>query len=97
FAREPAARGGRVVCSDIDEHSAADTAAAITERGGEARAIRCDVSSLDEVTALAEQAQAWFADAPTLVINNAGVGIGGTSIGRTSMADWQWALGINLW
>jgi NAD(P)-dependent dehydrogenase (short-subunit alcohol dehydrogenase family) len=97
FALELADRGGQVVCSDVDEHTAAETAAAITERGGAALATRCDVSSIAEVTTLAQLAQDWFGDVPTLVINNAGVGIGGTPIGQTPMADWQWALGINLW
>src|SRR5277367_3081990 len=35
--------------------------------------------------------------APTLVINNAGVGSGGAPIGELSVDDWQWVLGINLW
>jgi len=34
---------------------------------------------------------------PTLVINNAGVGIGGSPVGDIGLDDWQWALGINLW
>jgi NAD(P)-dependent dehydrogenase (short-subunit alcohol dehydrogenase family) len=97
FALELAARGGKVVCSDIDERTAAGTAGVITGRGGEALAVRCDVASIAEMTALADQAQAWFGDVPTLVVNNAGVGIGGMPIGRTPLDDWQWALGINLW
>lgn len=97
FAVELARRGGAVVCSDIDEAAAAKTAEAITDRGGKAGAIRCDVSKFDEVQALAEQSQAWFATAPTLVINNAGVGAGGAAIGDAPLDDWVWTLGINLW
>src|SRR5690349_15710364 len=88
---------GAVVCSDIDEAAAQRTADAITERGAKAVAIRCDVSRFEEVQALAEQSQAWFAAPPTLVINNAGVGAGGAAIGEAPLDDWLWTLGINLW
>lgn len=97
FARELANRGGRVVCSDIDETAASATVDAITANGGEALASRCDVSQLDDVTALAKEAQSWFDGPPTVVINNAGVGAGGLSIGEMSVDDWQWVLDINLW
>jgi NAD(P)-dependent dehydrogenase (short-subunit alcohol dehydrogenase family) len=97
FALELAVRGGRVVCSDIDESAAQATAEEIIAAGGEATGIRCDVSRIDDVHALADAAQAWFAGPPTLVINNAGVGAGGTPIGEASLADWNWVLGVNLW
>ena len=97
FAKELANRGGRVVCSDIDEMSASLTADAIIDKGGEALALRCDVSQLDDVTALAKEAQSWFDGPPTVVINNAGVGAGGLPIGEMSVDDWQWVLDINLW
>jgi NAD(P)-dependent dehydrogenase (short-subunit alcohol dehydrogenase family) len=97
FAIELGKRGGAVVCSDIDEAAAQRTADTITERGAKAVAIRCDVSQLEDVQALAEQSQAWFAAPPTLVINNAGVGAGGAAIGEAPMDDWLWTLGINLW
>jgi NAD(P)-dependent dehydrogenase (short-subunit alcohol dehydrogenase family) len=97
FAHELARRGGRIVCSDVDESAAAATADAITGDGGEAIALRCDVSSIDDVTQLAQSARSWFGGAPSLVINNAGVGAGGSPIGQASLADWNWVLGINLW
>lgn len=97
FAVELGRRGGAVVCSDIDQTAAQQTANVITEHGGKATAIRCDVSRFDDVQALAEQSQAWFAAPPTLVINNAGVGAGGAAIGDAPLDDWVWTLGINLW
>jgi NAD(P)-dependent dehydrogenase (short-subunit alcohol dehydrogenase family) len=97
FAVELARRGGAVVCSDIDEAAAQRTADAITATGAKATAIRCDVSQFDDVSALAERAHDWFAATPTLVINNAGVGAGGTAIGDAPLDDWAWTLGINLW
>jgi len=97
FATELARRGGRVVCSDINDVTAAKTVSAITDSGGEAVAIRCDVSQFDDVRELAAQSESWLGAAPTLVINNAGVGSGGASIGELPLDDWQWVLGINLW
>jgi NAD(P)-dependent dehydrogenase (short-subunit alcohol dehydrogenase family) len=97
FAIELAKRGSRVVCSDIDEVAAKRTVTAISEFGGEAVAIPCDVTQFDNVQDLAVQSQSWFGAAPTLVINNAGVGSGGASIGQLPLEDWQWVLGINLW
>jgi NAD(P)-dependent dehydrogenase (short-subunit alcohol dehydrogenase family) len=97
FAIELANRGSRVVCSDIDEVAAKRTVTAITDRGGEAVAIACDVTQLGDVQDLAAQSQSWFGNAPTLVINNAGVGSGGAPIGELPIEDWQWVLSINLW
>jgi NAD(P)-dependent dehydrogenase (short-subunit alcohol dehydrogenase family) len=97
FAAEIARRGGRVVCSDIDEPAARATADAINADGGHATAVRCDVGRIDDVVLLAEEARAWFGGPPTLVINNAGVGAGGAGVGDASLDDWQWVLGINLW
>ncbi len=97
FATELARRGGRVVCSDVDETASRTTAEAIVDAGGEALAARCDVTRLDDVGRLATLAQDWFGGPPSLVINNAGVGAGGTAIGETDIEDWNWVLGINLW
>jgi NAD(P)-dependent dehydrogenase (short-subunit alcohol dehydrogenase family) len=97
FALELADRGNRVVCSDIDETAAQRTVSAIHDNGGTAIALRCDVSSADEVGVLAAQAQSWFDGPPTLVVNNAGVGAGGHPIGDIPLDDWAWTLGVNLW
>jgi NAD(P)-dependent dehydrogenase (short-subunit alcohol dehydrogenase family) len=97
FAIELARRGSRVVCSDIDEVAAKRTVSAIADIGGDAVAITCDVTRFDDVQELATQSQSWFGAAPTLVINNAGVGSGGAPIGELPLDDWHWVLGINLW
>ena len=97
FAVELAKRGGRVVCSDIDEVAAKRTVSAVIDHGGEGVAIACDVTQLSDVQELATQSQSWFGAAPTLVINNAGVGSGGALIGELPIEDWQWVLNINLW
>jgi NAD(P)-dependent dehydrogenase (short-subunit alcohol dehydrogenase family) len=97
FAVELARRGGRVVCSDLDEASARATADAIVASGGRATSVRCDVSRVEDVQQLADEAQSWLDGPPTLVVNNAGVGAGGLPIGAIELDDWNWVLGINLW
>lgn len=98
FALELARRGGHVVCADIDSDRAADTVTLIEALPtGTGHAVQCDVSDRAAVELLAKQAQQIFDGAPTLVINNAGVGIGGKPVGDIGFDDWDWALGINLW
>ncbi|MFW0791513.1 SDR family NAD(P)-dependent oxidoreductase [Gordonia sp. CPCC 205333] len=98
FALELARRGGEVICSDIDPQRAKETVALIGEATARpAHAFFCDVSSRSDVEALAEFARETFDGPPTLVINNAGVGIGGQVVGNIGLDDWNWALGINLW
>ena len=97
FAIELGRRGARVVCADINEESALETVTLVEETGGEAVAVRCDVSSADEVQSLYKTAASWFEQTPTVLINNAGIGAGGHTVGSTSLADWERTLGINLW
>ncbi|MGF6883977.1 NAD(P)-dependent dehydrogenase (short-subunit alcohol dehydrogenase family) [Nocardia sp. GAS34] len=98
FALEIAARGGEVVCADIDKDRADETVRQIERTHGRtAHAVFCDVSRREDVESLAEHAALLFGGAPTLVINNAGVGIGGKPVGDIGFGDWEWALGINLW
>jgi len=96
FARVIAARGGRVVCADIENDAAEVTAESICAEGGAAMAVHCDVADAEQVMALAARAEAWLDGPVDLVINNAGVGLGGR-VGELPLADWQWALGVNLW
>lgn len=97
FAVELARRGGRVVCADIDGVRAKETADLISELGGLARGVVCDVSDESQVRELAESAENWFGGAAGLVINNAGIGVGGNMIGATSTSDWCATLSVNLW
>ncbi|MFL6060831.1 MAG: SDR family NAD(P)-dependent oxidoreductase [Marmoricola sp.] len=97
FAVELARRGGSVVVSDIDMLGAKRTVEAISDHGGTAVAVRCDVAVLEDVRSLAGAARDFFGDEPTLVVNNAGVGAGGPRIGEAPIDDWRWTLGVNLW
>ncbi|SDQ61038.1 SDR family NAD(P)-dependent oxidoreductase [Tsukamurella pulmonis] len=97
FALEIARRGGEVVCADIDETRAKETVALIEARGGTAHAVTVDVADRVAVESLAAFTRTVFDGPPSLVVNNAGVGIGGRPVGDVGLDDWNWALGINLW
>ncbi|MBH0777164.1 SDR family NAD(P)-dependent oxidoreductase [Nocardia bovistercoris] len=98
FAIQLAARGGTVICADIDQARAEQTVALIErDHPGAAHAFRCDVSRREDVELLAHVAETTFDGPVTLLVNNAGVGIGGKHVGDIGFADWEWALGVNLW
>jgi len=97
FALELVKRGGRVVCADINLASAKETVGLIEAAGGTAWAVKCDVGVLPQVEALAATAEKHFGSPATLVINNAGIGIGGKAIGEVTMADWKFTMDVNLW
>lgn len=85
----------RVVVADLDETGMAGTVNAIKEAGGNAIAVRTDVSSLPEVQALTERARDSFGPI-SILCNNAGVSIVG-GLERATYRDWQWVMGVNLW
>ena len=87
-----AAEGMRVAAVDIDEAGAQATAALI---GSGAVARRVDVADAEAVDALADDCFAEFGQVD-LLVNNAGVFQGGLCWER-SMADWQWAFGVNVY
>lgn len=96
IALELAARGGRVVCADIDASAAEATAEEVRGWGGRAIAVQVDVTSEHSVRALADVCVGWFG-APTLVVNNAGVGTAGRRVGETPVHTWRRATEVNLW
>ena len=96
IALELGRRGGEVLCADIDADAAKATAGTIRRGGGYASPIRCDVSSRDEVAHLAATAKTYFDKGPTLLVNNAGIGVGGLPVGEQSLDDWEAALDVNL-
>ncbi len=94
FALDIARRGGRVVCADIDDAGAKETADLI---GNHAVARRCDVSDLEAVVELADFAEDWFGRPADLVVNNAGIGAGGLVTGEMPMEHWRRTIDVNLW
>ncbi len=78
FALELARRGGTVVCTDINLSTAEQTVAMIKAQYQTAAfAVLCDVGCAEQVQTLVEQAEQLMGHPTTLLINNAGVGLGG--------------------
>ncbi|EXR82148.1 TPA: SDR family NAD(P)-dependent oxidoreductase [Acinetobacter baumannii] len=96
FAVELAKRGGSVVCADINLKAAEETVKLIEQLGQKAFAVQCDVGQAEQVQALADQAEQLLDHPVTLIINNAGVGLGG-KFDEMSLEDWKWCMHVNLW
>jgi NAD(P)-dependent dehydrogenase (short-subunit alcohol dehydrogenase family) len=96
FARQAAALGMRVVLADI-EPVPLDTIAAELRAGGcDVLAEPVDVSRAAEVERLAARSVEAFG-AVHLLFNNAGVAGGGGLVWESTLNDWSWVLGVNLW
>ncbi len=87
--------GMRVVLADVEEQALQQTANELKVGGADVQVIRTDVSKAEQVEALANKAFATYG-VVHLLFNNAGVGAG-TTIWESSLDDWQWVLGVNLW
>ena len=87
--------GHDIIIGDVEE---ADLEIAISELRSEeilATGIVVDVSDLDSVRSFRDQIFSEFSP-PYILCLNAGVGAGG-SISESSVLDWEWVLGVNLW
>jgi NAD(P)-dependent dehydrogenase (short-subunit alcohol dehydrogenase family) len=89
-AKALAAEGATVLCVDINEVAAKETATAL---GGKAAAYTADVSDLAALEALAA-AIASEHGVPDIVVNNAGIGMSGSFL-ETTAADWDAIIGVN--
>ena len=87
--------GMRVVLADVEEQALRQAENELKAMGADVLAVRTDVSKAEQVEALAQQAFTTYG-AVHLLFNNAGVGAG-TTIWESSLDDWQWVLGVNLW
>ncbi|HUF93535.1 MAG TPA: SDR family NAD(P)-dependent oxidoreductase [Candidatus Limnocylindria bacterium] len=87
--------GARVVAADVDERGMDDVVRQISAGGGQAVAVRTDVSDRAQVEALARRAFDVFGGVHVLC-NNAGVVTHG-GLEAATHRDWQWVLGVNLW
>jgi NAD(P)-dependent dehydrogenase (short-subunit alcohol dehydrogenase family) len=93
-ARIAAQRGMKVVMADVQQDALERAAAEIRAMGAEVLPFRLDVAQAAEVEALGAATKARFG-APQIVFNNAGVGAGGL-IWESTVADWEWVLGVNV-
>lgn len=89
-----AAEGGRVAVVDLKEERAAETAEAIRAGGGEAMAVRADVSASAEVrAAIGQVVDRW--GRLDVIVNNAAM-MTFTPLLETEEADFDRVLGVNL-
>ncbi len=90
-----AAEGANVAVIYAGNTAAAEeTLQAITDKGGKAISIQCDVANEDAVTAMVKQVKEQFGSIDILV-NNAGITRDGLLM-RMKTADWQAVLDTNL-
>ncbi|WP_297488654.1 SDR family oxidoreductase [Acidocella sp.] len=93
-AQEFARRGARLVIADIDRAGAEETATLIRSAGGEAVALRCDVTSDAAVREAAVAAEIAYG-AVDIVMNN----VGGILHGNPQdipISEWQRIIDLNL-
>ena len=95
LAERSAQEGMKVVLADVEERALSAVASEMAGAGADVLAARTDVSRSADVEALAEQTVARYG-AAHLLFNNAGVHGGGT-VWQSTIADWRWVLGVNLW
>jgi NAD(P)-dependent dehydrogenase (short-subunit alcohol dehydrogenase family) len=96
LARRCAQEQMRIVLADLRDGPLREVQDDLTAEGAEALAVPTDVSRAEDVDALAQRAFETFG-AVHLLFNNAGVGGLGPRTWETSLADWEWMLGVNLW
>ncbi len=95
LAGKSAQEGMKVVLADVEERALKQAEEELKAGGAQVLAVRTDVSQAADVERLAKLAFATYG-AVHLLFNNAGVAAG-TTVWESSLADWQWVLGVNLW
>ncbi|GAB2663840.1 3-oxoacyl-ACP reductase FabG [Kribbella swartbergensis] len=93
-AQRLAEDGNAVAVLDLDEGACAGTVKAITDAGGKAIAVGCDVSKSDQVTAAVERVVAELGK-PTILVNNAGV-LRDNLLFKMSEDDWDTVMAVHL-
>jgi NAD(P)-dependent dehydrogenase (short-subunit alcohol dehydrogenase family) len=83
--------GMALALADVDEKGLVLTKEEVEKKGVKASSVRVDVSKAEEVDAFAASLKDVH-----VVCNNAGVSPVGP-LWENTAADWQWALGVNLW
>ena len=94
FARYAARQGMRLVLADVQQDALEAAKAELEMAGLQVIAVKIDVSSAEQIDALAALTVARFG-IPHLLFNNAGVGAGGL-LWEHSLQDWEWLINVNL-
>jgi NAD(P)-dependent dehydrogenase (short-subunit alcohol dehydrogenase family) len=91
FARE----GASVVVADVDEQANAETARLIEAEGGQVIAVRCDVTSAEDVQAALHLAVETFGGLD-VAFNNAGIEQSGSAGADITDEEWDRVIAVNL-
>ena len=94
-ARIGAKLGMNLVLVDVQKDALDAAEVELKATGVQVMARLVNVSDANQMQALANDVQATFG-APHFVFNNAGVAAGGL-VWESSLADWEWVMGVNLW
>ncbi len=94
FAKRCLAEGMKVVLADIDKRALVRAERKLKEGGAPIITVVTDVAKPGDVQTLAEKAFTEFRNVDVL-FNNAGVG-GGSFVHATSLNEWKWVLGTDL-
>ncbi len=95
LAERCAQEGMKVVLADVEEQALMQAREDLAAQGAQTIAVPTDVSQARDVETLARKAFETYS-AVHLLFNNAGVGAGKTAW-ESTLADWEWVLGVNLW
>ncbi|TVQ51436.1 MAG: SDR family oxidoreductase [Phycisphaerales bacterium] len=90
-----AARGAKVIVSDVDQSGMEQTVGAIDDAGGEAHLVPCDISQADDVARLIETTINMF-DRLDYACNNAGIEGETAETVECTIENWRRVIDINL-
>ncbi len=94
FAHRFAAAGMKVVIADIEVPALEAAVDGLREAGADVLGVRCDVSDAGSVHDLAAAVDEAHGAAHVLCLN---AGVASTdTLDQSSLADWEWILGVNL-
>ena len=96
LGRRFANAGMKIVLADLDTDSLAESEATLRDAGATVLGVQTDVSQSASVQQLADRAVEAFGGVHVLC-NNVGINTRDESLWTATEADWQWALGANLW
>lgn len=100
LAERCVAEGMKIVLADINKEVLEKTEQELKAKGGLVLSMVTDVSKAGDVELLGQKTMDAFG-AVHLLCNNAGVvtlkSIGGEPVWESSLTDWAWVIGVNLW
>ncbi|MDD5723889.1 MAG: SDR family NAD(P)-dependent oxidoreductase [Syntrophales bacterium] len=96
IAERCAHEGMKVVLAGINQENLIRAEKALKHTNATMLCVQTDVSNLEDIEALARETLDAFGSVH-LLVNNAGVGTTDGSVWESTLEDWQWMMGVNLW